>query len=342
MQKWIVTGVSGSERIELLNELAVKIGKKVVVHDVGNLMKEEAKKYRIPITDERVLDMDSSQLRLLRATALKEVRLAISKYPDDLVHLIGVHATFRWKGRLLPGMSYQDVLEIQPDGFINIVRDVKAIMERNEKNPKWDSDTLPNLQETQEWMMMEEFATEILAEVVNRPIYLISRTHNLGNLSELFLSKKKKIYLSYPITPIQKDEPQLLEKIQGPILNELEKLFIVFNPLTIKDMALTYVGTTDPIPEYVEQLTDKAIEIIKTRTIERDFQFIDQSDAVVVIYPTEKVSPGVLAEIYYAHRNQKPVFMFFPGKKSPFIEDATTQIDTSLEALMERLTKFAI
>ena len=238
-------------------------------------------------------------------------------------------------------MSYQDVIEIQPSGFINIVRDVKDIMARNEKNPKWDPDTLPNVQETQEWMMVEEFASEILAEVVNRPIYLISRTHNLANLTDLFFSQKKKIYLSYPITAIEKDEPQLLEKIQGPILKELEELFVVFNPLTIKDMALAQEGTTNAFPESVDQLTVKAVEIIKTRTIERDFQFIDQSDAVVVLYPTEKVSPGVLAEIYYAHRNLKPVFMFFPGRKSPFIEDATTQIETTLEALMKRLKTFA-
>ena len=98
MQKWIVTGVSGSERVELLMELAEKAGKKVKVHDVGNLMRQEAIKYKIPVTDERVLDMDSSQLRLLRATALKEVRLSISNSPEDIVHLIGVHATFRWKG----------------------------------------------------------------------------------------------------------------------------------------------------------------------------------------------------------------------------------------------------
>jgi hypothetical protein len=31
------------------------------------------------------------------------------------------------------------------------------------------------------------------------------------------------------------------------------------------------------------------------RTIERDYRFIDQSDVVVVLYMTEKVSPGVLA-----------------------------------------------
>jgi hypothetical protein len=44
------------------------------------------------------------------------------------------------------------------------------------------------------------------------------------------------VYLSYPITEIREENPELLEKIQGPILQRLEKLFVVFNPLSIQDM----------------------------------------------------------------------------------------------------------
>lgn len=344
MQKWIVTGVSGSERIELLDELkkcADAHSRNVKVYDVGDLIRRECIKYKIPVTDERILDMDNSQLRLLRGAALKEVRLAMQEQPDDCVHLIGVHASFRWKGRLIPGISYQDVLDIKPDGFINIVRDVKDIMGRNKNNRKWDELTLPNVQETQEWMMVEEFTTEVLAEVVKAPIFIVSRTHNLPNLLDLFFSSKKKIYLSYPITAVEREEPELLARIQGPILEDLERLFIVFNPLTIKDMDLAHNGVRRAVPELMDQLTSRAIEIIKTRTIERDFQFIDQSDAVVVFYLTEKVSPGVLAEIYYAYRNQKPVFMAFQGKKSPFIEDAVKYIESDIDILLKRLQDFA-
>jgi adenylate kinase len=344
MQKWIVTGVSGSERIELLAELkryADSVGKKIMIHDMGDLIRKESIKYQIPIADARVLDMDHSQLRLLRAVALKEVKLSIQEQPDDYLHLIGAHTTFRWKGRLIPGISYQDVLDIKPNGFITIVHDVKAVMRRNKSNPKWDEHTLPNAQETQEWMMVEEFVTEVLAEVLPAPIFLVSRTHNVSNLADLFFSNKKKIYLSYPITAVEKDMPELLDRIQGPILQELEELFVVFNPLTIKDMSLAQNGVGSSVPELMDQLTPKAKEIIKTRTIERDFQFIDQSDAVVVFYLTDKVSPGVLAEVYYAHRNQKPVFMVFPGKRSPFIEDAATYIEPDIDALMNKLRDFA-
>ncbi len=173
--------------------------------------------------------------------------------------------------------------------------------------------------------------TEILADVIGKPMFIVPRTHHLNNLADLFFTNKKKIYLSYPITAVRESDPELLARIQGPVLADLEKLFVVFNPLDIKDMPLTYI----------KDLTLHEKELIKKRTIERDFQFIDQSDAVVVMYFTDKVSPGVLAEIYYAHRNQKPVFMVFPGGKSPFIEDATTFMADTLEELMVQLREFA-
>ena len=344
MKRWIVTGVSGSERIELLEQIkqyADDLGKQVMVHDVGDLIRQECLKQRIPSVDERVLDMDHSQLRLLRALALCVVRTSVLEHPDADLHLIGLHATFRWKGRLIPGISYQDVQDIKPDGFINVVRDVQSVMESNSCNRKWDEHSRPNIQETQEWMMVEEFVTEVMAEVARAPMFLVTREHNVHNLTDLFFSEKKKVYLSYPITLVEQDDPELLERIQGPILQDLEKLFVVFNPLTIQDMLLTTNSGEEVVPELVDQLTPKAKEIIRTRTIERDFQFIDQSDAVVVFYLTDKVSPGVLAEIYYAHRNQKPVYMTFLGRKSPFIEDAVTHIQPDIETLMERLEDFA-
>jgi len=78
MRKWIVTGISGSGRIELLQEIksfGEKRGKKIFVHDVGKLIYQEAKNSHIKITDKRVLDLDRSLLRTLRENALKEIEL---------------------------------------------------------------------------------------------------------------------------------------------------------------------------------------------------------------------------------------------------------------------------
>lgn len=341
MEKWIATGVSGSGRIELLHELAAHMeagGTRVAVHDVGQLLRAEALRSKIQLIDDRILDVDGPLLRALRASAMHAVELEILKAPDTALHLVGLHATFRWNNRLIPGISYQELAEFQPTGLMNVVRTVDAVCETNNANPKWDEQTRPNMQETQEWMMEEEFITEVLADVLQAPMYIVSRNHNVPNLADLLLTKKKKIYLSYPITAVREADPALLERVQGPVLTALEKMFVVFNPLAVQDMRIA-VGRD--IPASIGDVTSRAKEIIKARTIERDFQFIDQSDAVVVFYLTDKVSPGVLAEIYYAHRNQKPVFIAFPGARSPFLEDVADVIEPSIEALLPHLEAFA-
>lgn len=345
MEKWVATGISGSGRIELLEALKAHsmaaLKKTVMVHDIGLMLRQECARLRLDITDERFLDADRKLLQSLRSSALKEVRIAMLENPSVDLHLVGVHAAFRWKHRIIPGISYADVVSLEPTGFVNVVRNVRDIVDANRVNPKWDAETIPGFDETQQWLMEEEFVTEVLSDVVSRPMYLVSRDHNIPNLADLFFSRKKMVYLSYPITSVREADPELLARIQGPVLQRLEELFVVFNPLAIKDMRLTYDSSGEDFPELVDQLTPRVKEILKKRTIERDFQFIDQSDAVVVFYLTDKLSPGVLAEIYYAHRNQKPVFIAFPSGTSPFLEDVAEVIEADIDRLMPHLEEFA-
>ena len=342
MQTWIVTGTSGSGRIEFLDELkrcCDERGTPAMVHDVGNILTAEAKKQRLQFADDKILDVDAHLLRILRAAAIKEVRLRILQNPAIALHLVGVHATFRWKERLIPGISFADIRDLCPNGFLNIVNNVKAVYERNFKNPKWDADSLPSLEETQDWMVEEEFVTEVLAEVQGVPMFLVARTHNPSNLADLFFTNKKRVYLSYPITAVREENPELLSRIQGEILEQLEEMFVVFNPLAIRDMDLV---AGKGLPATIRELTASTKAAIKSRTIARDYQFIDQSDAAVVYYMTEKVSPGVLAEIYYAHRNMKQVFVCFPYSRSPFLESAATEISNTPEEQLALLGAFAV
>jgi adenylate kinase len=125
MQVWIATGISGSGRIELLEELATytrkHLGKECMVHDIGKLIHDECKKNHIPVVDKRILDMDQSQLCLLRALAIKDVKNAINQNTDVDLHLIGIHATFRGNGRLIPGISFQNLSELNLQGLITDV-----------------------------------------------------------------------------------------------------------------------------------------------------------------------------------------------------------------------------
>ena len=232
-KKWLVTGVSGSGRIELLNEIKAEAKKRninVEVHDISEQLRQQAQHVGMKIVDERILDVDPTQLRLLRTSALQSVEMAILLHPEVDHHFIGTHVTFRWKKRLIQGISYKDILELKPDAMLNVVHDVEAVFAKNQLNPKWTPETLPSLEETLDWMIEEEFVTEMLAEVRDVSMFLIARRHSIQNLADLFFTPKKRIYLSYPITAVRDDHPEMLEQIEGPILEELERLFVVFDP----------------------------------------------------------------------------------------------------------------
>jgi hypothetical protein len=99
MLRWVVTGVSGSERIEFLNEIAEGVrrrSKTVEVYDVGQLISEECERLPIVTVDSRMLDMDPHLLRATRRSALKEVRIGVAENPHVDLHLTDIRATFTW------------------------------------------------------------------------------------------------------------------------------------------------------------------------------------------------------------------------------------------------------
>ncbi|MBI5856834.1 MAG: AAA family ATPase [Sphingobacteriales bacterium] len=347
MKKWIFTGISGSGRVELVEEIkGILLNKGVTVrtYDLGSMIREVCHQNKIEFDDEKILDMDGRTLKLARALALQQLDTEILKDNQTELHLIGVHLTFKWKGRLIPGFTLKEISSLDPDGFINVVDNVEDMFNSITKNPKWQKVPRPDLEEIQYWLMEEEFITKMLGELTNKPVYILARKHNIDNASDLFLTTKKKIYLSYPITAIRDSNPEVLNQIQGEYLAKLQENFIVFNPLSIEDMKLTYPQKNDEswkYPELLDKINSDVIEIIKTRTIHRDYQFIDQSDGVVVFYITDKLSPGVMGEMYYAHRNQKPVFVVFKGSRSPFLSDISYIIENNPEDLFKHLQTFA-
>lgn len=330
---WVVTGISGSGRRELLDELAEKSGGYVAVYDVGSTMLELADLHGLNIRDNKILDIDDSALVLLRANAVQSILKEIERNEESSISLIGVHSVFPWRGRLIPGISIKDIISFHPDGIINIVEDVSQVTSINKLNPKWRN---LNELDTQYWMMEEEYISKLYAETIGKDFFVIPRKHDLNNLLELLKNnKKKRIYLSYPITAIKKDDPEFFQKLDEEIRPKLYELFIVFNPLDIKDVAnISTDDSSDP-------QMNSANLMKKERTVERDYAFIDQSDAIVVFYKTDKHSPGVAAEIEYAHRNSKDVFMFYPYRKSPFLERAVDEIFDDESVFWNKLESFS-
>lgn len=341
MQIWLVTGISGCGWKELLTELKEKAehycpGKKIYIYDVGSYMQKECERLNISISKEDILDVDGNLLETIRSLALKAVIAEIKTLSDDAISFVGIHTVFRWKNRLIPGVSYYDLGDPELDltGVVNIIDDITSIISKNDANIVRKKAGELSPVETQKWMQEEELLSKTIADIKKCPFYIIARKHNTENLLDFFLGEKKRIYLSYPITAIRSEDPARLNTFQNNALPTLNELFVVYNPLAISDLG--NISDFKDSDDYC-RITD----IVNARTIQRDFRFIDQSNAVVVYYDTDKNSPGVFAEIYYAYRTGKPVFIYYPHKASPFLQDAVTSIDENFDSFMARIREYA-
>lgn len=330
------TGISCSGRRELMAELenlCRKKGHKVGFFDVGELMWEAAEEAGVKFT-EKVLDSDPAVLALARKTSLYEIYKLASEYQHAF---IGVHACFRWRGILIEGLSYRDLVNFPADLFINVVDEIENIARRMEQNPQWSSMKISDINV---WLDEEEFLTKQLASINKKPYFLVAKEHDMDNLYHLIFSQKPKFYLSYPITLLLQT-PAEIEKIRN-LGKKLSQRFILFDPLYVKDMNLPKPiessNSNTKIPR-IDQIDEDTIEQAKTRTITRDYQFIRQSDFVVVIYPTDKLSPGVLSEMNFASRYNKPVYAVFSHARSPFFENLCSEIFDSFEELEKFLVK---
>lgn len=340
---WLITGISGTNRKELFDEIKKEMekrnpSKKVYNYDIGYYMDKEAKRLGFQISPINILNVDGNLLESIRSLALKEVMSDIKKHEnEDAICFVGIHALFRWKNRLIPGVSYYDLgdPDFELTGVVNVIDNLSSIIERNRNNPVRANAGLLSAVETQEWMSEEELLSKTIADIKKCPFYILANNHRIGNIIDFFGGEKKRIYLSYPITAIRNDNPQNLETFQNKTVPLLEKNFVVYNPLAITDL-----GEIQKFKD--ESDFDKIKDFISARTVQRDFRFIDQSNAIVVYYDTDKNSPGVFAEIYYAYRTGKPVYIYYPHKTSPFLEDAVTKIDSKMEDFLETLKSYAI
>ena len=325
------TGISCSGRKELMQDSEKLCNAKGIdagFFDVGNFMKRAAAESGVEFT-EKVLDSDQAVLNLARRSALYEIANLAKGHEHAF---IGLHACFRWRGILIGGISFPNVLDFPVDVFLNVVDNLEDIEKRMSKNPQWAG---MHKDEINVWLDEEELLTEQLADLKSKPYYIVSRQHDLENLYNLLFSSKKKFYLSYPIT-LLRNIPEKINAIRAFGL-ELQEDFIVFDPLYIKDMELVRSIEISDTDTKISDIDQSMVERIKARTISRDYQFIRQSDFVVVIYPTDKLSPGVLSEMNFALRYNKPVYAVYSYARSLFFENLCEHIFGSVDELRDFL-----
>jgi len=355
------TGISGSGRLDYLEAAAAESGGRMRVVDIGKRMFEKSAELGIEIPEGKILDMDPFALDYLRAVTFEELLKEAERYrgPDSEENLvISTHVCFRWKKHLVPAFNLYYLNRINPDVYVTIVDNAHAIKSRLERT-QWRGRL--KLKDIVVWRDEETFITEILAEYQRKPFYIIARREPPSLLVDLVYRVERrrakgekaapKAYLSYPITHVLGNLEHF--KLKDEVKRALtEEGVIVFDPIAVDEanlIGLAENALSRGSDEVEADAGDHTIrlsvqEILEARgdiidqIVARDYKLIDQSDMIVVFYPTTAVSPGVLNEIHYGFTHNKHVYAIFPHEtRSPFFEYYTTTVFKSHHELIAHL-----
>jgi hypothetical protein len=307
-----VTGISGSGiRIFLdrMVENAEKHGHTTMRHDIGHIMHKHAEVDRLNVQWEKILDAEPIAFGLLRALAFQEVAYQVNSNPRTL-HIIDLHLSFRWKAHLTQGFAPHILEPFRSHArlFINVLEDLVKVQERL-MEMSWGK---REILELLVWRDEELFLADLYADICGlERSYAIAAAEPPSILENLIWHPDlNKVYLSFPITKLVED-PDAHKEVRD-FRDSIREFLIVFDPWAIKDYDETYKR-----PE-MKLLRPEIGDV----TEERDYRFIDQADALVAYYPRNVSSKGVDAEMRYAHKTGKPIFLYKPDlgeELGPFV-----------------------
>ena len=306
-----VTGISGSGVREVLKKVkqeAENHKHKVLLHDIGQIMRSHAHDDDPDVRWEKILDVDEKALRHLRALAFQDLTYGI-KFNRDALHLVDLHLSFRWRAYLMKGFEPHIVDKFAPQVrcFINIVEDLSKIHQRL-KDTSWGD---RRILELLIWRDEELFLADLFANACGRvSCFAIAASEPPSVIEQIIWHpEKKKVYLSFPITHLKDDHTA--QKEITDFRDRVREFLIVFDPFATKDYDETYKK---------QELGALRKEVGET-TEDRDYRFIDQADAVVVYYPAKVPSTGVDAEMNHARRTGKDIYLYSPEdpKGGPFV-----------------------
>jgi adenylate kinase len=320
------TGISGAGRSSYIREavsFAEAAGQSCRILDVADFLNAVPDHLKVGPNATSLLDGNEDVLNLHRAYALSELVRELEAATEDIV-FVSTHASFMRRSRILSGLDMNFVREkliSRIDVFASVIHGCHDVWIELAKRPEWNG--VLSLAEVAIWRDFETVLTKMLADFAGKPFYLLARSDPASALAQLATDPPTpSLYLSFPITAIQKEAPEVLDGARE-LAGQLRSAgFVVFDPLAIKDVPGTRAaaGDTADIPPEVEAA---AAVYLNSQTISRDLQLIDQADMVVVYYPTSLVSPGVFTEMSHARDRRKPLYLIaFPGAPesvSPFL-----------------------
>lgn len=283
----LCTGIDGKVNREKINKIieASSYSSKVKIYNVGDYMKAAAHNDYPTISKENLLDpRKESESQKYREIACQKIKNAIRKQKPE-VAIVHTRAEY-YDGNISRDYQVMDESHncLKPDFCINVIDDIQIMHKNMKSDSGWRNITLDKLID---WRAKELETTESYwGKKSNIITYLLPVQEPPGTLIDLLFSKKKKAYLSFPIS--LRLEKQKFEERKTDFLEKLRKHFIVFDPFSIQEY--------DKRDSYTKNKS--LITKIGHKTVFGDFKLISQCDFIVVYYPTEEIYVKITEEIY--------------------------------------------
>lgn len=355
MKRVFCTGMTGTQRLAYLGrvkKLADREHLGLTIINVWDEMETVAQSaIGKKIQRATVVNLPKDQRATLMADAFASIAAKLENIEEtrtDEVAVVAGHAVVD-RGGEQQAFDYRLLSRIEPDMYVTIIDNIKTISEELDRDPDHRFPDL-TLMEILKWQRREIEGTCATARCESPQSVqhcLVATGQKPQTLFDLLFLQRKKIYASYPITESPEQDLPAVKKV----INELrDRGYIVFDPYCITDLPFARAQT-----ELTPRERRALIREVGAQIVTRDYHLIDQSDLVVVYYPTVKypavnegvdeeyvpLSAGVICEMVRGHSQGKEVYVIWLADHdpSPFFIYHTKEKDvfTSVEQLWTRL-----
>ncbi len=285
---------------DVVVKMAAKKNRKIKIINFIDEMVESAKVLNRKIDSATLPQLDIKTLEMLKKMTFHKIIDIIKKDPKT-DYIIDGHMSFWWRSGPISLIKISDFKELNPDFFITIIAEPDYLLSNLKAKKEW-MDKEVNVYEITIWSELEKYTAQIVSEAIDKRHYVLGVHEDPSVLYDLIYSPQKlKVYVSFSMAHNDKGYKDL-----DTFLNKIKSYSIIFNPRTID---LKNYNTSD----------ERLRTLVYNQTVRRDYDFIEQSDLVIVYLASLVYSSGVDSERLFAHNSGKPVLLYFPfDMYSPF------------------------
>ncbi len=261
--------------------------------------------------------------------------------------MVNSHATFHWRHGLFSAFDFDQIKDLRTDFYVTLMDNAESVHQRLVR----DHDLDHSLKDIMVWREEEVLATEIIANVSSGHghFYMMCRGRKAMTIKTmyglLFEPKKKRVYLSFPMSHVM-DLPKTMAEIDQ-FKSDLADHFVCFDPGDVDEFVLHTMslqaleegrtlieaqGWDGPITLKTSDVAHISGDILG-QIYARDFKTIDQSDMIISLVPElpngkPGLSSGVERELHHAFEGGKEVYVIWACKAipSPFITETATKV----------------